>query len=126
MLLQCSECYEPLHSPYFAVISTYKQNAIIEEGPGLGICSSHVEDRLGELRKRYRQHKLYKLSDGLIFLLDEIESASNPDGTLDASTETRRQGIIGYLVNEEMKRYLPRTLDCLSSRLRELGVIVIS
>lgn len=126
MPLNCSECYEDLCSPYFALISAYKKNTVVEEGPGLGICLSHIEIKLGELKERYQQHNLSRLSEGLVFLLDVVESTNNPDGTVDASTETRRQGIIGYLVNEEMKKYLPKTLDFLNSRLRELGVIVIS
>ncbi len=125
MPLNCSECYEDLRSPYFALISAYKKHNGIAEGPGLGICRGHLEIKLGELKERYQRHHLSGLSEGLVFLLDVVESTSNPDGTIDVSTETRRQGIIGYLVYEEMKKYLPQTLGCLNSRLRELGVIAI-
>ena len=125
MLLKCSECHESLHHPYLAIISVYKKSAAIEEGPGLGICSRHTENNFEELKKRYQQHQLYQLSDGLVFLLNMVESVTNPDGTIDSAAETQRQGTIGYLVKEEMEKYLPRTLDLLNSRIKELGVVVI-
>lgn len=126
MRLLCSECYEPLYNPYLAVISAYKQRTSLEEGPGLGICSSHVYVQLGELIKRYQQHKLQNLSDGLIFLLDVAESTTNPDGTIDDAVRTRRQGIVGYLVKEEMGKYLPKTMGLISSRLEELHIFTVT
>lgn len=122
MHLNCSECYESLHNSYLAIISAYKKSTAIEEGPGLGICSSHLEDKIGELRERYQQHQLYILSDGLLFLLDVAESITNPDGTIKPDAKTQRQGIVGYLVTEEMKKYLPLTIELLTSRLKELRI----
>ena len=126
MQLKCSECYDALKNPYLAIISAYKKSTSFDEGPGLGICFSHVEDQLAEIRERYQQQQLYQVSNGLVFLLDVVESASNADGTIDAAAETRLQGRVGYLLGEEMKKYIPKTLKLMTSRLEELRVFVVT
>ena len=113
MKLVCSECNRNLFNPYLALISAYKGGELLQEGPGLGVCFSHLEG-ISEVGAKPKEK--WKMSDGLLYLLDKAVGSQNENETIDDTADTWRTERLGYMTVPEVKLYFPKSYQLIETR----------